>query len=48
MTGEASLIGAIACLSTINMDTNLSKGSLEHQLYLSALPLLRQGKLMLI
>ena len=48
MTGKAALIGAVACLATIDFHTNLRKGSLKDQLNLSSCPLLRQCELVLI
>ena len=48
MTGEPSLIGAVACLTTIDLHTNLRKGCLKNQQYLATCPLFGQCKLMLI
>ena len=48
MTGEATLVGTTSCLASVDLHTNLCEGGLEHQLDLSAVPLLRQGELMLV
>ena len=48
MTGKTTLINAVACFTSINLDINLRKSSLEHKLYLTASPLFRQAKLRLI
>ena len=48
MTGKATLIGTVACLTTINLHMNLRKGSLKYKLNLTALPRFRQRKLRLV
>ena len=40
MACKATLVGAVTGLTSVDLHTNLGEGSLEHQLYLSALPLL--------
>ena len=48
MTCEASLIGTVTCLPTVDLHTDLREGSLKHQLYLSSFPFLRECKLRLV
>ena len=48
MPRKAALVGAVAGLTTVYLHANLGEGSLEDQLNLPALPLLRQRKLRLV
>ena len=48
MACKTTLIGAITSLAAIDLHTNLCKGCFEDQQYLTTLPLLRKGELMLI
>ena len=48
MPCKTALIRAVASLATVDLHTNLRKGSLEHQLNLTALPLLGQRELRLV